>query len=78
MHFPLYFQYRLSRPARCGGGGEQREETTMEWMTRFALVLFVRMIARAEQAMLLAGSARKELSAVRSPVRTQASRDATR
>jgi len=38
----------------------------MEWMTRFALILFVRMIARAEQAMLLARSARADVSAGRS------------
>lgn len=50
----------------------------MEWMTRFALVLFVRMIARAEQAMLLAQSARTELSAVRSMARNHVSRDASR
>ena len=42
------------------------EEMTMEWMTRFALILFVRMIARAEQAMLLARSARADVSAGRS------------
>ena len=42
------------------------EEMTMEWMTRFALILFVRMIARAEQAMLLARSARADGSAGRS------------
>ncbi len=50
----------------------------MEWMTRFALILFVRMVARAEQAMLLAQSARTELSAVRSIARHHVSRDASR
>lgn len=50
----------------------------MEWMTRFALILFVRMIARAEQAMLLARSARAELSATRAVVRSSVSRDAAR
>lgn len=58
--------------------GPLQQETTMELMTRFALILFVRMVARAEQAMLLAQSARTELSAVRSMARNHVSRDTSR
>ena len=58
-------------------------EMPMEWMTRFALILFVRMIARAEQAMLLARSARADVSTGRSFCRPlhgshHASRDVSR
>ncbi|MEQ3636766.1 hypothetical protein [Alcanivorax sp.] len=48
----------------------------MEWITRFVLILFVRMIARAEQAMLLARSTRTERSPVRSVTRNHVCRDA--
>ncbi len=75
MHFPASFigfpgglrpGFGRCCYGRCWKSNGNYEEMTMEWMTRFALILFVRMIARAEQAMLLARSARADVSAGRS------------